>query len=91
MEAILRLFYSIFGAQVPYQVNCFIDILIDLLKNDTQSIFFLFLKVFILSCAVLFVVAGLYEGIKLVREKLIRHEMLKNTNNHHHHHPNSAR
>jgi len=32
---------------------------------------------FLLSCAVLFVMAALYEGLKLVREKLIRHELLK--------------
>lgn len=36
-----------------------------------------FLVVFLVSCAILFVMAALYEGLKLLREKLIRDEIVK--------------
>jgi copper transporter 1 len=37
------------------------------------------IALFIVSCLILFVVAALYEGIKLVREKLARYEARKNS------------
>lgn len=34
-----------------------------------------FFKVFLLSCFILFISAALYEGLKLLRENLIRYEI----------------
>jgi hypothetical protein len=36
---------------------------------------FVLIQVFVLSCFVLFVAAALYEGLKLLRETLIRNEI----------------
>ena len=38
-------------------------------------------SIFIVSCILLFVMAALYEGLKMLREKLLRTEMVKRRQN----------
>ena len=52
----------------------------NLIKRPKISFYFCCI-VFLLSCFALFIMAILYEGLKLAREKLIKRELLKRATN----------